>query len=150
MRRSFERFLESIVIALMASLAVLVVAGVAFRKAGAALAWYDEVASVLLAWLTFYGACLAAYRRAHIGFGKVVEMLPPSARRWVVVIREAIVIGFFLVAGWAGVTVLRVLGGDALVTLPWVPTRLTHSVIPIGAVLFIIAELLSLRQERPA
>jgi hypothetical protein len=31
-----------------------------------------------------------------------------------------------------------------LVSLPWVPQRLTQSVIPIGAVLFIIAELVTL------
>ena len=44
----------------MGALAVVVVLGVGFRKFGAALVWYDEVASVLLAWLTYYGAALAA------------------------------------------------------------------------------------------
>ena len=31
-----------------------------------------------------------------------------------------------------------------MVSLPWVPTRFTQSVIPIGAVLFILAQLFSL------
>ena len=35
------------------------------------------------------------------------------------------------------------LEGDTLISLTWVPTRLTQSVIPIGAVLFVIGQLLS-------
>jgi TRAP-type C4-dicarboxylate transport system permease small subunit len=45
---------------------------------------------------------------------------------------------------WAGYEVLLVLGDETLVSLPGVPVLLTQSVIPIGAALFIIAELLSL------
>ena len=37
-----------------------------------------------------------------------------------------------------------VLEGDGLVSVPWIPLQLTQSVIPIGAVLFILAQLLSL------
>ena len=62
----------------------------------------------------------------------------------VVVAGEAVVIAFFLVAGWAGWRVLVILEGSAMVSLPWVPTRLTQSVIPVGSVLFVIAQLLSL------
>jgi C4-dicarboxylate transporter, DctQ subunit len=40
--------------------------------------------------------------------------------------------------------VLIVLQNDTMVSLTWMPTRITDSVIPIGAILFIIAELLRL------
>ena len=56
---------------------------------------------------------------------------------------EVLVIGFFAVVAWAGWQVLAVIGGDTLVSLPWVPARVAQSVIPIGAVLFILAELSS-------
>jgi hypothetical protein len=36
------------------------------------------------------------------------------------------------------------LQGETLDSLTWVPVQLTQSVIPVGAILFIIAELLSL------
>ena len=127
----------------MTSLALVVVAGVVFRKAGAALVWYDEVASILLVWLTYYGACLAALARAHIGFPKFVEAAGPKLRVLLTVVREAVIVVFFLVVAWAGWRVLLVLEGTNLVSLPWVPTRLTQSVIPVGAVLFIAAEALS-------
>jgi len=41
---------------------------------------------------------------------------------------------------------LVVLEGDTLISLPWISTQVTQSVIPIGAVLFIIAELLNMPQ----
>jgi TRAP-type C4-dicarboxylate transport system permease small subunit len=40
--------------------------------------------------------------------------------------------------------VVSVLGGSGLTSLPWVPQALAQSVIPIGAVLIIVAQLLSL------
>ena len=39
--------------------------------------------------------------------------------------------------------VLAVLEGDRLVSLTWVPVQFTQSVIPIGAALFILCEILS-------
>jgi len=149
-RNGLERSLEVLMLLLMTSLAVVVIVGVGFRKAGAALVWYDEVASILLAWLTYYGASLAALKRAHIGFPKLVESASPRLQLYLVLTREAIVIGFFVLVAWAGLQVLLVLDGIYLASLPSVSVRLTQSVIPIGAVLFIIAELLSFAEIWPA
>ena len=143
-RKGLKRALESTVVALMVALALVVVLGVIFRRLGAALVWYDEVASILLAWLTFYGAALAALQRAHIGFPKLVDGLAPPLRRPLILLGEAFVLAFFMVTAWAGWRVFGILGGETLVSLPWVPQRLAQSVIPIGAVLFIIAELVTL------
>ena len=148
MRRRFQKglqyALEFSVVFLMVALAVVVVLGVVFRRLGAALVWYDEVASILLAWLTFYGAALAALHRAHIGFPKLVDGLAPHLRRPLILLGEVFILGFFIVTAWAGWRVFGILGGETLVSLPWVPQRLAHSVVPIGAVLFIIAELVTL------
>lgn len=131
---------------LMITLAVVVVVGVVFRKAGASLVWYDEVASLMLAWLTYYGAALAALHRGHIGMPTLVDRLSGSARKAVVLVREVCVLSFLVVLAGAGVRVLSVLGGTTLVSLPWLPMAVAQSVIPIGAVLFIAAQLLSLPQ----
>lgn len=134
---------------LMTALALVVIVGVGFRKAGAALVWYDEVASILLAWLTYYGASFAALKRAHIGFPKLVQSVRPALRRRLVIARELVVVGFFVLVAWAGWQVLQILQGIYLTSLPSVPARLTQSVIPISAVLFIVAELLSLAELWP-
>jgi len=146
--RSIARLLGEIltwvVVGLMIILTIVVVVGVIYRKLGDSLSWYDEVASVLLVWITFYGAALAALKRSHIGFDDVLRALPVRVRMMAVVAAEILVIAFFAMLGWAGIRVIQVLAGDTLVSLTWVPTQFTHSVIPIGSVLFIVAEILSL------
>lgn len=141
--RGLRRMLEGIVLALMVALAAVVIAGVLFRKLGAALVWYDEIASILLAWLTYYGAALAALDRSHIGVPTVIEHLRGRVRLATVLLAEVFVIGFFGVVAWAGWRVVLVLGGTTLVSLPSVPAAVAQSVIPIGAILFIAAEMVS-------
>ena len=144
LRKIFERTLEGIVLLLMVVLTTIVVVAVVYRKAGNSLSWYDEVASVLLAWLTYYGAAFAALKRSHIGFPGLLNSMRLSARIPLLIIGETLVFFFFAVVAWAGFEVVRVLEFETLISLPQVPARITQSVIPIGAVLFIICEALSL------
>ena len=111
LRNRFQAALEALLLTLITALAIVVIVGVVFRKAGAALVWYDEVASVLLAWLTYYGASFAALKRAHIGFPKIVASVGPQSRLALAVVRELIVIGFFALVAWAGWQVLQILQG---------------------------------------
>jgi TRAP-type C4-dicarboxylate transport system permease small subunit len=146
LRSWFERVLETITVLLIVSLAVVVILGVVYRWAGEALSWYDEVASVQLAWLTYYGASLAALKRAHIGVPGLIAVVPPLYRVPLVILAELVVIGFFLILAWYGYVVLVILEGDALISLPFIGTQFTQSVIPISAILFVIAEILNLPQ----
>jgi TRAP-type C4-dicarboxylate transport system permease small subunit len=152
LRRRYERLLEWIVIALMGILAAEVTLGVVYRSVGASLVWYDEVASILLAWLTFYGSALGAVKRSHIGCPELVAMLPAGARVGMRLLADFLFIAFFLVVGWSGYQVLGVLETDHLISLPDVPVAWVQSVVPISAALIILAELLSvplaLRQAR--
>jgi TRAP-type C4-dicarboxylate transport system permease small subunit len=143
-RSAYGRFLEFIVIVLMVALAVEVTVGVVFRYVGYSLVWYDEVATILLAWVTYYGSALAALRRAHLGVPELVRLLPPPLRLAVAIFAEACVFAFFIIMAWVGYTVLEVLATDNLVSIPEVSVAWTQSVIPISAVLFIIAEALVL------
>ena len=72
-----------------------------------------------------------------------MDALPRGGRIAALVVREVAVIGFFLLLAWYGAAVLRMLAGDMLVTVD-IPVQLTQSVIPIGAALLVIAELLNL------
>lgn len=141
--RRLDAVLQWVLIILMIGLTAVVVVAVIFRKLDASLSWYDEVASIMLAWVTYYGAALAALRRQHIGFDSVILAVPPGMRVVAILIAEVLVLGFFVLMAWAGFEVLEVLEGETLVSLTWVPIQLTQSVIPVGAILFIIAELLS-------
>ncbi len=143
-RKTYAKILEWLVIVLMVAMAVEVTVGVVFRTLGASLVWYDEVASILLAWLTFYGSAYAAARRSHITCPELVAMMPPGPRLAVTIAVEALVIGFFALLGWIGWEVLDVLATDTLVSLPWVPVSWVQSSIPISSALIIIAELLTM------
>jgi TRAP-type C4-dicarboxylate transport system permease small subunit len=141
-RRGYERALEWICIALMAALAAEVVAGVVFRYSGHSLVWYDEVATILLAWVTFYGAALAVLKHAHMGVPEVVRMLPPGARVVTAVAAQLCTMAFFVLLAWVGATILEILAADRLVSLPDVSVAVANSVIPISAVLFVVGQLL--------
>jgi TRAP-type C4-dicarboxylate transport system permease small subunit len=123
----------------------VVILGVSFRYLGNSLVWYDELASILLAWLTYFGAALAALHRGHIGFAGLMKALPPALRLTLYVLGEILVIGFFAVTFWYGYVVLGVMDDEYLISMPFVPTVLVQGIIPLGAALFIIAELLSIR-----
>jgi len=140
-RARYGQLLEWVVIVLMTVLAAEVALGVVFRSFGSSLAWYDEVASVLLAWLTFYGSALASVKRAHIGCPEVVAQLPWRWRRALGIVAQLLVIAFFLLLGGVGASIMPILGTDSLVSLPEVPMSVVQSVIPISCALIVIAEI---------
>ncbi len=140
---ALEFLLEWFLMVLMVALTAIVVIAVVYRKLDASLSWYDEVASVTLAWITYYGGALAVLKRKHIGFDSVLLAVPMPLRLYTALFAEFVFIAFFVLLAWAGWEVLMVLEGDTLVSLRWVPVQLTQSVIPIGAVLFIVCELLA-------
>ncbi len=140
-RSLYGRLLEGLVFALMVILFVEVTLGVVFRMLGQSLSWYDEVASILLAWLTFYGSALASFKRAHIGCPEVVDALPASIRRPVAILAQVLVIGFFVLLAYVGFQIMPMLATDTMTSLPDVPMNLVQSVIPLSACLILICEL---------
>jgi TRAP-type C4-dicarboxylate transport system permease small subunit len=140
-RGRYALVLEWIVGTLMVLLAVEVTLGVVYRSIGHSLIWYDEVASVMLAWLTFYGSALASVKRAHIGCPEIVDQLDWPLRRALNLVAQLLVVAFFLLLGAVGAWILPVLHGDGLVSLPWVPMSVVQSVIPVSSALIVIAEL---------
>jgi TRAP-type C4-dicarboxylate transport system permease small subunit len=114
-----------------------VTAGVVFRTLGHPLVWYDEVASMLLAWLTFYGSALASFKRGHIGCPEIIDMMPSGMRR-------AFSIGFFALVGTMGAMILPILATDSMSSVPSITMDILQSVIPISAALILIAEVMTL------
>jgi TRAP-type C4-dicarboxylate transport system permease small subunit len=143
-RASYARVLEWVVGILMVALAVEVTLGIVFRALGHSLVWYDEVASIMLAWLTFYGSALASVNRNHIGCPEVVDMLSPPLKRGLNILAQLLVIAFFALFGWIGLLIMPILAGDTLVSLPWVPMNFVQSVIPVSAALILVGEVMHL------
>lgn len=131
---------------LLLSLVFTVVAAVIFRKMGHSLIWYDELASVILVWLTYTGSVVAASQRAHLGFDGLVNRLVLPYRMALLIVGEAAIIGFFIIVAIYGFRVQVSLQGESLISLPWFPLLLSQGIIPVSAILFILAEILSIPQ----
>jgi len=145
--RLFDLALQIVTLTLLVVLTCVVLLGVAFRYSGNSLIWYDEAASILLAWITFLGAALAMNRNAHLGFNGLMFGLPLPGRLVLFWTVEAIVIATFLIIGWAGWALLEVFGNARLTSMRFLERSLVQSVLPISAVLVVIARLLTLPQR---
>ena len=79
--RGLELLLELISGILIVGMTAVVVYSVVWRYVGGSSPrWYDEVASIMLVWLTYYAGALAALKRGHISVDGVLLMLSPSWR----------------------------------------------------------------------
>ena len=142
--RWMDGALQGVTIALIVTLACVVLLGVGYRYSGASLIWYDEIASVLLAWITFSGAALATLRNAHLGFGGLLYGAPRPLRVALLAFTEAVFLIVFAIIGWAGWALLEFLAGERLVSAPILLRSVVQSILPIGAGLCVVARLLTL------
>lgn len=142
--RLFDYALQAVALTLLVGLAVVVLMGVAWRYSGASLIWYDELASMLLAWLTFTGAALAALRNAHLNFSTLLLALPTPARMALFVFVETVFVVSFAIVAWAGWSLLAFFGDETLTTLRFLPRAVAQGVLPVCAALTVLARLLTL------
>ena len=108
------------------------------------LVWYDEFASYLLVWLTFYGCVVVDHQRRHIGFELLVDKLAPPARRAADVVGEIAVLGFQFVLFYYGWILTERMGDETAISLPWVKIAWVNSVLPITGALLLLLSLVRL------
>jgi TRAP-type transport system small permease protein len=143
--RLFRRLIDLIEwwsVLLLVLMVGIVCLGVFFRYVlNESLVWYDEFASYLLVWLTFYGAVVASYRRRHIAFDVVVSKLRPETRRIMDFIGELFCLGFQIVLFYYGWILTDKIGDESAISLPWVKMRWIYSVLPITGGLMLLISL---------
>ena len=144
-KKSYDKTLEFILFLMMIALATVVIMGVSFRWSGHALTWYDEVASMQLAWLTYYGSAYAALKGGHISVPSILKSFPLYIRKPLFFVSKLLVYGFFILLTYYGFKVLVLVQGETLTTLEWFPQPLAQSVIPVASILFIISETLNFK-----
>jgi TRAP-type C4-dicarboxylate transport system permease small subunit len=105
------------------------------------LVWYDEMASYLLVWLTFYGCVVVDYQRRHIGFELLVDKLAPATRRLADLAGELAVLGFQFVLLYFGWILTERMGDETAISLPWVKIAWVNSVLPITGGLLLLLSL---------
>ncbi len=140
----FKKTLEYFSVFLIASLIVIVVMGVGSRMIDISFPWYDELASVILVWLTYIGSAYVALIRGHMSFDGILVMLKGNTQTVVFAISETVSITFFLIVAYYSYLILEVFADETLVTLPWLPLSVTQAVVPIASILFVLARLFAM------
>src|SRR5262245_46489445 len=138
---------------LLAAMVVIVCWAVFTRYVlNSSLVWYDEFASYLLVWLTFFGAVVADSQRRHISFDLFVNKMAAGTRRIVDIVGEIAVLGFQFVLFYYGWILTERMGDETAISLPWVRIAWVNSVLPVtGALLLLLslARLVALVSGKP-
>lgn len=147
MRRAYDRLLATLTIALLVTLALVVLYSVGARASGFSPIWYDEVASILLAWISFLGAALATLRNAHLNFENLLVAQPRPVRAALFVFVETVFVLTFGLICWAGWRILGVFNDEVLTSIAWVQLAYVRSIVPIGALLMLVSRLFVVHQN---
>ena len=92
--KSYDRYLQYFIFLQMIFLSLTVVVGVCFRWSGHSLVWYDEVAGIQLAWITYFGSAYASLKGLHIGMPTLIKVLPKDMRKILFVLSKRIIFLF--------------------------------------------------------
>ena len=132
LRRSLGSFEEYFCYLLLVVLVVTTSLQVFTRYVlNAPLSWTEELARILFIWITFIGAAVIAKRSGHISIDFVTNLLPPGARRWVLVAAHAASVAILLLLGVKGVALLRITGISASPALG-IPWAHVYAAFPVG------------------
>ena len=139
-RKGFVKALEVLVMAMVAGLTLTVLWGVFTRFClGKQAAFTDELARILLVWVSLVGAALAFCEKAHLGVDFFVVKLHPQARKTLSMLVQLIVMALavvvFIAGGW-GLAMGQM--GQQLPTLPWLSRGLVYLAIPLGGVFMLL------------
>lgn len=78
----YQRVEFAFAVLLLALIVVLVGVAAAARVAGSPIIWSIEIAQLLFAWLAMVAADLALQQDRHIGMSLLLDLLPPSLRKY--------------------------------------------------------------------
>jgi TRAP-type C4-dicarboxylate transport system permease small subunit len=150
MRTILDRVVGRALAANLGFMTLLVFVSVLFRYVlNRPLAWTEELASLLFAWLTFVGAYVGFRTRSHIRIDTLTIFLPPSFRR---VIRHGVdlcVLALLAIFIWQGF-MLTVTTWSLEFPAMEISRGYLYASLPIGACLMVLAILLTRRDPDAA
>ncbi|MBO0321527.1 TRAP transporter small permease [Muricauda sp. CAU 1633] len=93
MKRIIDKMVDGLLALILGSMSLIVAANVFFRFVlNASLYWVDEVAQILLVWLTFIGAALAIREKAHYVLNFLSEKLKGKAQRPFYILQQVLIL----------------------------------------------------------
>jgi len=139
-RNGIVKILENILILLVIGLTLSVLWGVFTRFClGHQASFTDELARILLVWVSMIGAALAFGLKAHLGVDFFINKLQPCARKILNVVVQLVTITLtvviFLVGG---ISLALAQMGQQLPTMPWLSRGMVYAAIPVAGVFILM------------
>ncbi len=139
MKKRLDQGIDFILAMILAAMTVIVFTQVFFRYIlNSPLSWPEEVARLMIVWLTFLGGYMALREKKHIGFNLLVKKLSPQAQQIVTIVGKVLIILFLLVMIKEGV---RFAWKFANVPMPYTQFpigKVAYTVFPISGVLMLL------------
>ena len=149
-RTLIDRIVGWALAACLGAIACIVFTSVLFRYVlNSPLAWSDELASLLFAWLTFVGAYVGFRTGSHIRIDTLVTFLPPAGRRGIRNVVDLCVLALLALFIWQGFTLTRTTWSLEFPALE-ISRGYLYVSLPIGACLMVLAILLARRDPDAA
>ena len=107
--------------------------------------WSEELARLILVWLTFLGATVAYYHRAHPGVDGLYRRLPPAWQKGAALLTHAAGLALFSVMIASGIRFawfVRLQITPALNLPKWV----VMAVVPVAGIIFMVHALAFIRE----
>jgi len=101
------RVIKEILITIGLVLIVLVFFGVVLRYIfGLSIVWAYEVSILLLVWSSMLGAAAGIRLNSHVNLDMFVNLIPDSGRKWIILLKDLIVLAFLALGTYFGLKVL--------------------------------------------
>ncbi|MCL1920530.1 MAG: TRAP transporter small permease [Kiritimatiellaeota bacterium] len=136
------RLLEWALVAMVVAITLNVLWGIVTRTFWGQAIYTDELARVLLVWISMLGGALAFERKAHLGVDFFVSKMHPDARKALAILVQCVTAVF--------AAVVLVVGGTALAqgqwaqrlpTMPWLTKGGVYAAIPIAGFFILLFSL---------
>jgi len=129
--------IDWIVVAIGATMIVLVFFNVLMHIAGRDLAWVTELAELLMVWVTFLGGACATRRNAQMTITEFIDKLAGGARRAADLAVDAFAIVILAMLVWHGTRITIASWGNELTVLQ-IPMSFQYLGMPVGCAAMLV------------
>ncbi|HUU39509.1 MAG TPA: TRAP transporter small permease [Desulfatiglandales bacterium] len=135
--RYFSRVLDILAICLLSILVIVVFINVCSRYAlNLSLAWSEELAKILLVWVTFIGAAVASRQGRHLKIEDVLKRMDEKRQRKMYIYINVVVSLFLVFMIWKGFS-FSIAMKDIVTDALQISNMILYAAIPVGAVLML-------------
>ena len=135
-----------------AALVFFTLLGVVMRYVvGAPLAWLEEVQVLCFLWMSTMGGSVVFRQGSHICIDVLVDSFPAHVQKivsWIIVAVNVVALGYLCIKGWTyGMQMYHTSRATNILGIPY---ALIYGIVPVGCVLMIVNQVLSLFKRKEA